>query len=195
MKKILVIVDMQNDFMQKDGALYVNGADTIIEKTNAFLNMLPNKAIDGILITKDTHDASMYKDSDEGKMFPNHCISGTKGHDLAINLDVIDKKIPIYIMEKDVFDMWAKKNPITPYKKAPHKENFFDDVKKAYVIGVASDFCVKDAIIGLLKRDVKVKWIYDLSKGINEQAPEVASKLDHKNLALVTMNHALQRGG
>lgn len=73
MKKILVVVDMQNDFI--DGALGSEDAaaivDNVVEKINHF---------DGeILVTYDTHQSN-YLETREGKYLPvAHCIEGTDG--------------------------------------------------------------------------------------------------------------------
>lgn len=79
MKKCLIVVDYQNDFV--DGALGFEGADTIedviIEKINTY-----HANNDDVIFTKDTHDAS-YLTKEEGKNLPvEHCIKGTPGHDL-----------------------------------------------------------------------------------------------------------------
>lgn len=76
MKKVLIVVDMQNDFV--DGALGTNEAvaivDNIVEKITGF---------DGdIIVTYDTHYDD-YMDTQEGKKLPVlHCIKGTKGWEL-----------------------------------------------------------------------------------------------------------------
>lgn len=73
MKKFLIVVDMQNDFV--DGALgskeAVGIVDNVVEKINSF---------DGeIIATLDTHQEN-YLDTQEGKKLPvPHCIEGTDG--------------------------------------------------------------------------------------------------------------------
>ncbi len=79
MKKCLIVVDYQNDFV--DGALGFDGAESIetliIEKINAY-----HATNDDVIFTKDTHDES-YLEKEEGKNLPvEHCIKGTPGHDL-----------------------------------------------------------------------------------------------------------------
>lgn len=83
MRKILVIIDVQNDFV--DGSL----------GTQEAVNIIPNliekiKAWDGdIIVTKDTH-AENYLETAEGKKLPvKHCIDGTDGH--CINKDVFSE--------------------------------------------------------------------------------------------------------
>ena len=73
MKKVLVVVDMQKDFV--DGALGTKEAVAIVENV---VNRI--KGHDGdIFVTYDTHSEN-YMDSAEGKKLPvPHCIKGTDG--------------------------------------------------------------------------------------------------------------------
>ncbi len=78
MKKILVIVDMQNDFV--DGALGTKEAVAIVPNV---ADKIRSFGGDEIFVTYDTHFDN-YLDTLEGKKLPvPHCIEGTKGHELA----------------------------------------------------------------------------------------------------------------
>ena len=90
--KILVVVDMQNDFI--DGALGTEEAGTIVPGVVEKI-----KSFDGkVFYTRDTHDAG-YLDTQEGKKLPVvHCVRGTEGWELhpeiaglAEDNDIIDK--------------------------------------------------------------------------------------------------------
>lgn len=79
MKKVLVVVDYQNDFV--DGALGFSGAELLEPKIIAAVeNML---ADDGyVLFTRDTHQED-YLQTREGNYLPvTHCIENTEGHAL-----------------------------------------------------------------------------------------------------------------
>ena len=82
MKRLLVVVDVQNDFV--DGTLGTKEAVAIIPNV---VNKINNWDGD-IVFTRDTH-FSNYMETNEGKHLPvMHCICGTEGH--AINQDVLD---------------------------------------------------------------------------------------------------------
>ena len=84
MKKYLVVVDMQNDFV--DGALGFEGADRIIPGIIDRISEY-EKNEDEIVYTLDTHFEA-YMDTQEGKNLPvPHCIKGTKGHELIEALE------------------------------------------------------------------------------------------------------------
>ena len=80
MRKILVVVDMQNDFI--DGALGSKEAEQMVERC-ADKAREAEEAGDIVIFTRDTHGAD-YMESEEGKNLPvPHCIEGTKGWEIA----------------------------------------------------------------------------------------------------------------
>ena len=94
MQKVLVVVDMQNDFI--DGALGTKEAVAIVpgvkEKIENF---------DGVvLFTRDTHE-TYYLDTQEGQKLPvPHCIRDTEGWQIRSELDALRKTEPI---DKETF--------------------------------------------------------------------------------------------
>ena len=83
MKKLLVVVDYQNDFV--DGA---SGFDTAISIEEHIIEQIKlfKSNNDDVVYTLDTHDEN-YLSSEEGKNLPiPHCIKGQKGHELTPRL-------------------------------------------------------------------------------------------------------------
>ena len=79
MKRLLVVVDYQNDFV--DGALGFEGAELLDERIAAKIDEY-REAGDYIAFTLDTHHKD-YMETQEGQNLPiPHCIEGTEGHAL-----------------------------------------------------------------------------------------------------------------
>ena len=79
MKRLLVVVDYQNDFV--DGALGFDGAELLEEPILAKIAEY-REAGDLVAFTFDTHHKN-YLETQEGKNLPiEHCLEGTPGHDL-----------------------------------------------------------------------------------------------------------------
>lgn len=161
----LVLVDCQNDFMNPDGALYVPGAETI---KDAIVHTIKQKDVhfERLILTQDWHSKEDYAKREESKLFPEHCVKGTRGAqiideiEIAIqeaNLDVLDVRFT-----KPVFDIWAE----TP--------EFADTIKREirpqdtiYVCGVATNYCVYQAIKGFIEAGYKnVVMLTSACKGI-----------------------------
>ena len=126
MKKLLVVVDYQNDFV--NGAL---GFDKALEIEPYIVELIKTYQDDGddIYFTKDTHDEHYLK-TQEGKNLPvPHCIKGTKGHDLYGELEELSKGHTI--IEKPSFPSLKLAEIL--------KQKEYKDVR---VVGVVTDICV-----------------------------------------------------
>lgn len=93
MRKILLVIDMQNDFI--DGALGTPEAEAIVDRVAEEIRNYPAS---NVIATRDTHTAD-YLNSQEGRNLPvPHCIKGTPGWELHPKIaaalgtaEVIDK--------------------------------------------------------------------------------------------------------
>ena len=83
MKKILVVVDMQNDFI--DGALGTPEAVAIVPHVREKIESFDGK----VFFTRDTHFEN-YMSTEEGRNLPvPHCIKGTDGWQIRAELDAL----------------------------------------------------------------------------------------------------------
>ena len=85
MSEILIVVDMQNDFI--DGALGTAEAVAIVPYVKELIENFDGK----VLFTRDTHFEN-YMQTQEGKNLPvPHCIKGTDGWQIRPELDALRK--------------------------------------------------------------------------------------------------------
>ena len=122
--KLLVVVDMQNDFIS--GSLGSRDAQAIVEKVC--------KKIDGwdqyVAFTMDTHYED-YLETPEGKRIPvKHCINETRGWRLEDNVDSRHTK-GTFVVYKDSFG--------SPILLDVVKEL---EIKEVQLVGVCTDICV-----------------------------------------------------
>lgn len=76
MKNVLIVIDMQNDFI--DGSLGTKEAQAIVPKV---IEKIKNAKENGetVIYTRDTHESD-YLQTQEGRLLPvTHCIRGTNG--------------------------------------------------------------------------------------------------------------------
>lgn len=96
MKKILLVIDMQNDFI--DGALGTPEAVAIVENVKAKIMTYPKE---DVFATRDTH-TGFYMETQEGKNLPvPHCIRGTEGW--QIRPEIAGLIYPDHIIDKPTF--------------------------------------------------------------------------------------------
>lgn len=85
MKKTLIVIDMQKDFI--DGALGTKEAVSIVSRVKEKIDTYCSRG-DEIIFTRDTHGADYLK-SNEGKYLPvEHCMEGSEGWQIAEGLEV-----------------------------------------------------------------------------------------------------------
>ena len=128
MKKILVVVDIQNDFV--DGALGTAEAQAIIGNA---ANKIKNFD-GGIFVTYDTHYEN-YMDTLEGKKLPVlHCVKGTDGWELNSKIAKALAQKEYKTVEKLTFGSVDLPRLI--------KESIGDDKAEITLIGLCTDICV-----------------------------------------------------
>ena len=126
MQKVLVVVDLQNDFI--DGALGTKEAVAIVPKVEEKI-----KNFDGVvLFTRDTHE-TYYLDTQEGKKLPvPHCIRDTEGWQIRSELDALRKTEPI---DKETFGSTDLAGELV-------EMNIDDEIESITFVGLCTDICV-----------------------------------------------------
>lgn len=126
MNDILIVVDMQNDFI--DGALGTKEALAIVP---AVLEKI--KGFEGrVIFTRDTHFDN-YMDTQEGKNLPvPHCIKGSEGWQIRAELDALRKDEAV---DKPTFGS-------VELSAMLEKENAENPIGSVTLIGLCTDICV-----------------------------------------------------
>ena len=123
MSKILIVVDMQNDFI--DGALGSAEAVAIVPYVKEIIESFDGK----VLFTRDTHFEN-YMQTQEGMHLPvPHCIKGTDGWQIKAELDALRKTEPI---DKLTFGSSALVDVL--------KNEF--EIESITFVGLCTDICV-----------------------------------------------------
>ncbi len=132
MDKLLIIVDMQNDFI--DGALANPAAQAIVAPMAEYI-----KKFNGdITFTRDTHSQDYLK-SQEGKNLPiEHCIRGTDGWNIREELWHVPEHGSIRVVDKESF------GDISQLKTA-----IDETTKEILICGTCTDICVVSVALNL----------------------------------------------
>ncbi len=126
MQNILVVVDMQNDFI--DGALGTKEAVAIVPKVEEKIRGFAGP----VLFTRDTHEED-YMETQEGKNLPvPHCIRGTDGWQIRKELDVLRKTEPI---DKETFGSVALAAKLVSMNEE-------EEIEGITFVGLCTDICV-----------------------------------------------------
>ncbi len=149
MKKLLIVVDVQNDFV--DGALGSNEAVAIVDNV---VNKI--KSFDGdVIVTYDTHFEN-YMETQEGKNLPvPHCIKGTDGWQLNEKVQAALDGREYASIEKPTFGS----TELPEYIKA----NFNPAELEIELIGLCTDICVVSNALLLKANFLEAKVSVDAS--------------------------------
>lgn len=163
MKRLLVVVDFQNDFVC--GSLGFEKAKelekVILEKINEYKN-------DDIIFTLDTHEDD-YLNTIEGEHLPiKHCIKGTLGHEIYGKIKEISKNYPC--IEKETF---ASKELLHFIENKPF---IYESIE---ICGLVSDICVISNAIIAKAASPKSKILVDkkATSSANLQMQEMVFKV------------------
>ena len=187
--KFIYGVDIQNDFMNKDGRLYVEGAEEIKPKINA-INVFARQLNIRRVFSRDRH----FPNDDEFLIFPKHCMDrqyasknekGNYGIDLISeaglgDFDTVQYKVglneTIQYGKKDIRrfgrlekDLILEKQDYSVFSNSNAKK-VLDRLRTSYdgvvVYGVATNFCVLEATMGLQNLGFQTYLLEDAIAGV-----------------------------
>jgi nicotinamidase/pyrazinamidase len=147
MARALLIVDFQNDFTP-GGALAVPGGDEIAPRIN---ELIASGAFDVVLATRDWHPADHGSFAAQGGPWPPHCVAGTAGAELHEALDrsqievIVDKGQDPDTDGYSAFEGTGLEQLL--------RERGVDEIT---VVGLATDYCVKNTALDALKAGFRV---------------------------------------
>ena len=96
-----------------------------------------------------------------GGPFPEHCMEGSEGQQQIdeTRTDAIIDDDNIFIITKQTYDVFSN----------PETKKILKEVKEAVVYGVATDYCVKAVVLGMLEVGIKVTVVGDAIKGVDKR--------------------------
>ncbi len=186
--KVLLIVDVQNDFLP-GGALAIEGGDKIIP----IINVLQER-FDEVLATKDWHPPNHISFAKEhGKkpgdvvdiqgikqeLWPIHCVGNTWGSEFHPTLKTekitkifykgTDPKIDSYSTFFD--NLHVRSTGLADYLK----ERGYNEI---YIVGLATDYCVKFSAFDAVRRHFKTYIVLDACRGIDLNPGDIKQAIE-----------------
>ena len=144
--KVIVIVDMQNDFI--NGPLGTQEARNILP---VMVERLRGYEIEQplVLFTKDTHYDN-YMDTQEGKNLPiPHCIEDTQGWSICKSISsVVDYNSNfLFYSDNDIVRSRIYKNTFSSIRLAEILNQYEDEFEEVIFMGVCTDICVVSNVL------------------------------------------------
>lgn len=157
-KRALLVIDMLKDFIEKDGALYCGeAAERIVPFIKSKIDEF-RKEKSPVIYIVDSHDA----DDEEFKLFPKHCVSGTKGAQIIDELKSEDAKR----IEKKTYDGYYNTSLGEIFQKS--------GIDEVHLVGVCTSICIMETASSLAKRGYKIIVYKDGVADLNEKSHNFA---------------------
>lgn len=164
----LVIVDVQNDFADPRGSLYVSGGEQTIPLINALADAA-HAAHALVVYTQDWHPDSTPHFVDQGGKWPPHCVRDTWGAQLHPNL-IVDG--PVVRKGTGAEDGYSG---FTAYDLAADRRQptGLDDLLRSHgiehvvVVGLARDVCVKETVLDARRLGYRTTVLIDATRPVS----------------------------
>jgi nicotinamidase/pyrazinamidase len=148
----LIVVDVQNDFADPEGSLFVSGAPRVL----GFINDQMQAARVGkspIIRSQDWHPETTPHFAKHGGIWPVHCIAGTWGaqfHPGLLELGTIIRK---GVSGEDGYSAFSVRDPETGEVTPTGLDSILKDagVTDVVVVGLATDYCVNETALDALR--------------------------------------------
>lgn len=140
----LVVVDVQNDFADPDGGLYVAGGEEVVPVVNGAVEAA-KAAGATVVYTQDWHPPHTPHFAQDGGVWPVHCVADTWGARLHPDLRVEGEVVRKGVDGGDGYSGFSVRHPVSGAEHATRLGALLDaaGVRRLVVTGLAGDVCVK----------------------------------------------------
>jgi nicotinamidase/pyrazinamidase len=146
-KTCLLVVDVQNDFAEVDGSLYVKGGEAVVPVINAEIEKA-RRAGAQIIYSQDWHPETTRHFAKDGGIWPVHCVGDSWGSQFHRGLTVIEGS---EIIRKgtggeDGYSAFSMRDPHSGATFATELESALRrrEIARLVIVGLATDYCVKE---------------------------------------------------
>jgi nicotinamidase/pyrazinamidase len=204
-RRVLIVVDVQNDFCP-GGALQIKDGDSIIPLINRIMDRF-----DLVVATQDWHPQNQvsFASNNPGKniydqinisgiaqtLWPDHCIQGTKGAEFHDDLDL--SKFSLILRKGmnplvDSYSAFIENDRNTETGLAGYLKAL--KVREIFICGLATDYCVYYSAMDSLRYGFRCNVIIDATRGVD--LPEgsigaVVSEMKDKGISVISSDDLL----
>ena len=177
----LLVVDVQNDFADPKGSLYVKGGEEAVPVANRELERA-REAAALMVYSQDWHPESTPHFEKGGGVWPVHCVGDTWGAELHAELEVVKGA---EVLKKgtggeDGYSVFTVRDPETGEEASTALERILREsaIGKLVIVGLATDYCVKETALDARKKGFSVTVVregiraVDLQPGDGDRAIE-----------------------
>jgi len=187
----LVVVDVQNDFADPAGALYVAGGEDVVP----IVNRVAWTAVrDGAFVayTADWHPERTPHFTTDGGIWPAHCVGGTWGAAFHPALDVIGPWVRKGTGGEDGYSGFAVRDPASGAETPTELGDLLRvrGIERVVVCGLATDYCVQATALDGVRLGFQVEVLEDAVAAVELAPGDGAAAVAAMVAAGVTLHRA-----
>jgi nicotinamidase/pyrazinamidase len=144
----LVVVDLQNDFADPTGSLFVQRGHALVARINDEIEVAAAGEA-RLVYTQDWHPPSTPHFAKDGGTWPVHCVAGSWGAGLHPSLVVAGPLIRKGSNGEDGYSGFTMRDPTTGEERPTELESLLREqgVTRLVICGLATDYCVRGTVL------------------------------------------------
>ena len=175
----LVVVDVQNDFADPEGSLYVSGGEEVVPIIYGEID----RALEAgafVVYTQDWHPETTPHFAKDGGVWPVHCVMGTWGAELHPGLKVSGPIVRKGSGGEDGYSGFTVRDPESGDEEGTELEALLREknVTTVVVAGLATDYCVKETALDSLRKGFATTVLQDTVRAVDLEPGDGERALD-----------------
>jgi nicotinamidase/pyrazinamidase len=167
----LIVVDVQNDFADAAGSLYVATGETVAERCSAAARQA-SEAGAFVAYTQDWHPPSTPHFAKDGGIWPVHCVAGTWGARFHPSLEVDGPVVRKGVNGEDGYSGFTMRDPLSGETIPTELEAMLRTrgIERVVVCGLATDYCVNATAVDARRLGFETEVLQDAIAAVNLKA-------------------------
>jgi nicotinamidase/pyrazinamidase len=164
----LIVLDVQNDFADPAGSLYVREGERVVPIANEEVGRaLASGAT--VVCTQDWHPEVTPHFRKDGGIWPTHCVQQTWGAELHPDLVAAGERIRKGAEGEDGYSGFSVRDPASGDVRSTQLESILRDrgVALLVVCGLATDYCVAETVLDALRLGFAVTVLEDAIRAVD----------------------------
>ena len=167
-KTALLVVDVQNDFADTRGSLYVNEGEVVVGVINREIERAKSAGA-LVVYTQDWHPASTPHFAKDGGIWPVHCVMDTWGAEFHPELTLDGEVVRKGATGNDGYSGFTERHPTTAEEHPTPLVDLLQGqrIERVVVAGLATDYCVKETAIDAVDIGFQTTVLSAAVRGVN----------------------------
>jgi len=184
----LVVVDVQNDFADPAGGLYVPGGEQVLPRVNLEVERAVSAGAT-VVCTQDWHPPRTPHFAKDGGTWPVHCVGGTWGAELHPDLVAGGGRLLKGTGGEDGYSAFTVRDPSSGVEQPTGLTELLraGGVRAVVVVGLATDYCVKATALDSVRLGFATTVLADAVRAVDLQPGDGRAALEAMEAAGVTI--------